>query len=157
MLFRSSAHVSGWFLYAEHARPESAPHRGAVDTSGSVVDMVGEFLGHIVAIAQEVCPEEVALLYWDTKVRRDERYDENSIQSMLTSTKPAGGGGTTPTCVPKHLREKELHDADCIVVLTDGVFYDGEGDWTDCTAPLWCVLKDYAPSFKATNGDVLAI
>lgn len=133
----------------------------AVDTSGSIGgELLGQFLGEVVGIAESVAPDEVVLLYWDAHVVGEERYGNNGVpyDTMLEATKPVGGGGTTPSCIPKYLRSKELTDADCVVVLTDGDFYDGsQGDWNEIVEPLWCVVGRRAKSFVAEVGDVLPI
>jgi hypothetical protein len=48
------------------------------------------------------------------------------------------------------MKEKDIK-ADCIVMLTDGYFYSGEGDWSDVTAPLLWVVKGNR-DFKPKHG-----
>ena len=71
-----------------------------VDTSGSVGGReINTMLTEVVAVASQVRPDKIDLLYWDSEVARHEEYDESNLDLLATSTKPAGGGGTSPACV----------------------------------------------------------
>jgi predicted metal-dependent peptidase len=92
----------------------------AIDMSGSIGDNeIGKFLGEMRAIAESVRPEGVDLLYWDTAVCQHESYDTDSLGALLTTTKPKGGGGTNPQCIPDYIKNKKLKP-ECVIVLTDG-------------------------------------
>jgi len=111
----------------------------AVDTSGSVgQEELSEFLTEVRGIAEEVKPSQVDLIYWDSEVAAHEEYTENMVSDIINSTKPKGGGGTSPSCVSEYLKEKAI-EPECIIVLTDG--YVGS-DWgSDWTAPvLWAIV-----------------
>jgi predicted metal-dependent peptidase len=117
----------------------------AVDTSGSVGDEeLGEFLSEVKGIAEEVNPDKVDLIYWDAAVAAHEEYEAATVETIIQSTKPRGGGGTAPSCVSKYLKEKAIVP-ECIVVLTDG--YVGS-DWgSDWEAPLlWVITQNSAAS-----------
>ena len=110
----------------------------AVDTSGSIAGKaLNEFLTEVKGIAEEVTPEKVDLLYWDSEVAGHETYDSGNVADILSSTKPKGGGGTSPSCITTYLKKHSL-TPECVVVLTDG--YVGS-DWgTDWDTPvLWVV------------------
>lgn len=111
----------------------------AIDTSGSIGgEQIKQFLGEVDAIAQGVNPESVWLLYWDTEVCRAERYIGEDVRNIVSSTKPAGGGGTAPSCVTKYMREQSIKPR-VAIVLTDGyVGSDWGGDWP-CPV-VWCVV-----------------
>ena len=112
----------------------------AVDTSGSIGDKeMADFLSEVKGIADEVAPERVELLYWDSRVAGHETYEGGAVE-ITQSTKPRGGGGTSPSCVSTYLRDKAIVP-ECIVVLTDGVV---GGDWgNEWTAPiLWCIIDN---------------
>ena len=112
----------------------------AVDTSGSIDgEALAEFLSEIKSICEEVTPQKVELMYWDSAVAGHETYEDGAVQTLTDSTKPRGGGGTDPSCVIKFMGKKQINP-DCVVVITDGCFYDGEGDWSTVNAPLlWCI------------------
>ena len=111
----------------------------AVDTSGSVgQEELSGFLTEVKGIAEEVKPSQVDLIYWDSRVAAHEEYTEGMVGDIINSTKPRGGGGTSPSCVSEYLKEKAIKP-ECVIVLTDG--YVGN-DWGhDWTAPvLWAIV-----------------
>lgn len=109
----------------------------AIDTSGSIGGPeLSRFMSEVTSIAESVNPEKVDLLYWDARVAGHEVYPNASIKDMLSSTKPKGGGGTDPTCIPAYMQEHGLRPQ-CVVVLTDGYV----GSWGNWDVPvLWCVV-----------------
>jgi predicted metal-dependent peptidase len=110
-----------------------------IDTSGSIGnEELSEFLSEVKGIAEEVNPEKVDLIYWDSEVAAHEEYEANNVSSIIASTRPKGGGGTSPSCVSTYLKGKNIIP-ECVVMLTDG--YVG-GDWgNEWTAPvLWVVV-----------------
>ena len=111
----------------------------AVDTSGSIDQRsVNRFLSEVVAIMNNVNPEIVDLLYWDGEVAGHEVYGVGDGDKLMASTKPKGGGGTSPSCITKYLKEKDIVP-ECVVVLTDGyVGDDWGGTWT--SPVLWCIV-----------------
>jgi len=124
-----------------------------VDMSGSIgAQEQAEFLSEVKAIAEDVNPEVVDLLYWDCEVARHEVYEGSEVSNIIQSTKPRGGGGTSPSCVSAYLKEKAIKP-ECIIILTDG--YVG-GDWgSDWTAEvLWCIVggsDEVAPNGKTVH------
>lgn len=113
-----------------------------IDTSGSIDgEMLSAFLAEVQAICEEVTPNKVELIYWDSRVKGHETYEDGAVEHLVASTKPRGGGGTDPNCMVKFMKEKSI-TPDCTIVLTDGCFYDGEGDWNEISSPLLWVIKD---------------
>jgi predicted metal-dependent peptidase len=125
----------------------------AIDTSGSIGSSeLAEFLSEVKGIAEEVNPEVVDLLYWDCEVAGHEVYEGSEVSNIVSSTKPRGGGGTSPSCVSAYLKEKNIKP-ECVIILSDG--YVG-GDWgSDWPAEvLWCLVggnKDVAPNGKTVH------
>jgi predicted metal-dependent peptidase len=124
------------------------------DTSGSIGgDALNEFVSHMVACLRQVKPEQIDVLYWDAAVAAHETYRREEIEQIAFSTKPAGGGGTSPSCVTEYLKEKKIKPI-CAVMLTDGyVGNDWGGEWP---CPVLWVIKDN-PTAVPTVGAVLHI
>ena len=126
----------------------------AIDTSGSIGgDELANFLSEVKGIAEEVNPEVVDLLYWDCSVARHEVYSGSTASDIPNSTKPRGGGGTSPSCVSAYLKQKNIQP-ECVIVLTDG--YVGD-DWgSGWTAPvMWCIVG--GNTCVADNGKTIHI
>ena len=126
----------------------------AIDTSGSIGgDELADFLSEVKGIAEEVNPEVVDLLYWDCSVARHEVYSGSTASDIPNSTKPRGGGGTSPSCVSAYLKQKNIQP-ECVIVLTDG--YVGD-DWgSGWTAPvMWCIVG--GNTCVADNGKTIHI
>ena len=120
-----------------------------IDTSGSIGgEILTEFLTEVRAICEEVTPHKVELMYWDTRVAGHETYEDGAVSNLTDSTKPRGGGGTTPDCVVEFMKDKHIRP-DCMIMLTDGYFFgESQGDWDAVGAPvLWCVKgnKEFVP------------
>lgn len=124
-----------------------------IDTSGSIGgEELNRFLSEVQSIAKDVSPQFVDLIYWDSEVAAHEEYDELSVANIVSSTKPAGGGGTDPTAMMDYLKEKNI-TPECIVMLTDGYIGDWGNEWN---APvLWTICNGasdvYAPCGKTVH------
>lgn len=125
----------------------------AVDTSGSISGtIISTFLGAVSQVARTIQPEVLDLLYWDTQVAAHEKYGQGEYESLIASTKPVGGGGTSPSCVSSYLQEQRIQP-ECVLVLTDGVVSNWGYNWP---APvLWCVIGHR--HITAPNGKTLHI
>ena len=112
----------------------------AIDTSGSIGNHeLSAFLSEVKSICDTVHPDGIRLLYWDTEICRDEKYDSQDLDELVKSTKPKGGGGTDVTCVTDYIREHNINAQACIV-LTDGYLFGGWGQWT--MPVLWTILDN---------------
>ena len=111
-----------------------------IDTSGSISprDIAG-FLAEIGSITQHVPPERIHLLYWDTKIAREETYMPGEYASLAQSTKPAGGGGTDPTCVKEFVQRMHTKP-EFVLMLSDGYIF---GEWPNFNVPtMWAMTSD---------------
>ena len=113
----------------------------APDASGS---MYGEptkvALGAIKELAQQLNINKIHVLYWDGEVGSHEEYDDTTFKDFVITTNVIGGGGTTPACIPKYLKEKGI-DPQAVVVLTDGEIYGS--DWGQWEHPvIWCIVTN---------------
>jgi predicted metal-dependent peptidase len=112
----------------------------AIDTSGSIgARELGVFLAEIKEVADTVHPEAIRILYWDTDVAGDERYEGAEVDNIVQSTKPKGGGGTNVECVPQYIQDNQIK-AQAVIVLTDGYLFGGWGEWHHPV--LWTVLDN---------------
>jgi predicted metal-dependent peptidase len=124
-----------------------------IDTSGSIGgEELNRFLSEVKSIADDVHPEFIDLIYWDSEVAAHEEYDACSTANIVSSTKPAGGGGTDPTAMMEYLKEKNI-TPECIIMLTDGYIGDWGNEWN---APiLWAICNGasdvYAPCGKTVH------
>ena len=125
----------------------------ATDTSGSIGNHeLNAAMAEFVGICDQVKPEHIDLLYWGSHVAGHETYDGADASNIVSSTRPVGGGGTSPSCITAYLKDKRL-DADCVVVFTDGeVGSDWGGTWP-CPV-LWCVING---KHVATTGKTIHI
>ena len=125
----------------------------AIDTSGSIRQReLSTFLTEVKEICDTVHPDGVRLLYWDTRVCRDEKYDAHEMDDLVRSTKPTGGGGTNVECVTDYIRDNNIN-AQAAIVLTDGHLYGGWGQWT--MPVLWTIMDN--PNAKPDVGKAVNI
>lgn len=116
----------------------------AVDASGSMLGKPMQVvMSEVQGLAEQLNINKVHLIYWDGEVEVHEEYDAQSFKDWKNNTKPTGGGGTTPACIPAYLRKGAI-TPDAVVVLTDGEVC-GWGEW-DCPV-LWAI---YNPRNKIT-------
>ena len=125
----------------------------AADMSGSIGDaeqrvIVSEAKGCF----DTVKPSWVHMLYWTTRVERDEKYTLEELDDFARTTRPSGGGGTDVECVPPYMKDKDINPQ-AAIVLTDGDLYSGWGKW-DCPV-LWVVVNNKGA--KPPSGVVLHV
>lgn len=113
----------------------------AIDTSGSIYgEVLNRFVSEVASVMQNMNPEQVDLFYWDSEVAGHEVYGLNDADRMTSSTKPKGGGGTSPSCITRYMRKHKI-DPVCAIILTDGyVGNDWGGQWNCPT--LWTITSN---------------
>lgn len=120
----------------------------AIDTSGSIDQhTLTMFLSEVADIVKAVNPEFVRVLYWDTAVAREEKYGgpgDPTIDELVRSTKPAGGGGTMVECVCEHMQKHNIKPQ-AAIIFTDGYLGGSWGTWSVPT--LWCI-KDNRSTYS---------
>jgi predicted metal-dependent peptidase len=123
-----------------------------IDTSGSIGGPeLTQFLTEVVAIAEQVNPDKVDLIYWDARVAGHEVYNNATLKGLINSTKPRGGGGTQVSCVSKYL-DKHGIKPECVLILTDGYLGNDWGQWD--VPVLWAICggnKATAPVGKTIH------
>jgi predicted metal-dependent peptidase len=128
----------------------------AMDTSGSIQgEMLSLFMGELNKVVTTTNPDRVDVLYWDTEVAGHETH-KGDAKLIVSKTKPKGGGGTNPDCVPAFMLDKKLEKADALVVLTDGYMTSDPRKWAGLGLPiLWCIIG--SDSFKIPRGQVVCV
>ena len=111
-----------------------------IDTSGSIGgEELARFLSEVKSICDEVSPEKIDLLYWDTRVASHEVYLGSELANLVESTQAKGGGGTDPDCVPVYMKKEDLKP-ECVIMLTDGYLGSDKSLWSSVTMPImWCI------------------
>ena len=101
----------------------------APDASGSMT--YKNRLTRVVSVVKEIVRalniDKVHVIYWDGEVGAHETYTTSQFSNFEVNTKPIGGGGTTPSCVPKYLKEHNINP-ELTLMLTDGEVADW-GEW----------------------------
>jgi predicted metal-dependent peptidase len=111
----------------------------AVDTSASIGQHeLTTFLSEIKSVCDNVRPDRIRLLYWDTKVCADETYNLTETDTLVQSTKPKGGGGTDVRCVSEYMTEHKINPQ-AVIVFTDGYVFD----WGTWTCPILWAIYDF--------------
>lgn len=113
----------------------------APDMSGSTFapGMMQAIMSEVKGIAETVKADAVRLLYWDTSVCKDERYERHELDQLISTTKPEGGGGTEVQCVADYIAEHNIK-AQAVIILTDGYLGGSWGNWHHPT--LWAVVDN---------------
>jgi len=111
----------------------------ACDTSGSMGGIYPTVFGEIARIAQNVNPDGVRVIWWDSEVCGDQVFKPHEFDRIASLLKPAGGGGTSPECVVQYIRDKKYQPKG-VVWLTDG-YLDGSDASVDVPA-LWGVVDN---------------
>lgn len=143
------------FIGAGHYLPSGVSERVGellvgIDTSGSIDQQaLSEFLAELAGIVRDAKPERIRLLYWGDSVVADEVYEADAMTTLISSTKPADGGGTDPQCVARYIAEHSL-SPQAIVMLTDG-YVPGWGTWSHPV--LWCIKGNR--NAQPSNGKVV--
>jgi predicted metal-dependent peptidase len=91
-------------------------------------------------------------MYWDTEICAHEKYERGDYEAIMSSTKPAGGGGTSAECIPKYIEQHKLNP-ECVIVLTDGYLGSDWGTWT--VPVLWCIIDNATRT--APNGTTVHV
>jgi len=111
----------------------------ACDTSGSMMGIYPTVFGEIARIAQNVNPDGVRLIWWDSSVCGEQYFKPHEFANIASLLKPSGGGGTSPECVVQYIREKKYQPKG-VIWLTDG-YLDGDNAVVEVPA-LWGVVDN---------------
>lgn len=123
----------------------------AIDTSGSIGGVeLNEFATELASICDNVTPDKVRVLWWDTEVHGEQVF-ENDYTNIATMLKPKGGGGTLVSCVNEYLNKHKV-TAEGVLVFTDG-YVESDIKWNIQAPTLWLVTQNN--SFEPPMGKVI--
>lgn len=91
----------------------------AADTSGSMTGFYPVVFGEVARICQQLNPKAARVIWWDTRIAGEQVFTQKDYKDIAKVMSPQGGGGTTVSCVAKHIREKRLKYK-AVIMLTDG-------------------------------------
>ena len=115
----------------------------AIDTSGSIgVDQLNQAAGELAEICESCQPDEVMVIWWDTKVHGVQQIREEQYGQLRSVLRPKGGGGTRVSSVSEYINKEKI-TADCVIVFTDG-FVENPVVWEISSPTLWLVTVDYS-------------
>lgn len=112
----------------------------AIDTSGSIGGVeLNEFASELASICDNVSPDKVRVLWWDTEVHGEQIFQGNYV-GIANMLKPQGGGGTHVSCVSEYLSSKKV-TAEGVLVFTDG-YVESDIKWNISCPTLWLVTEN---------------
>jgi len=112
----------------------------ARDASGSMHwdDRLPKVTSEMVNLVRQLSVDKIHVIDWDGAVGSHEVYTSDTLAKATKVRHVAGGGGTTPACVPEYMKDNGIKP-DCVVVLTDGEI----GDWGKWATPvLWAIVNN---------------
>ena len=129
-----------------------------IDMSGSIGhEERAQFLSEVKLICEEVRPEKLDILYWDTRVAGHEVYSDAELANVVDVTEAKGGGGTEPSCVPKYMRKHNM-TPECLIMLTDGYIGDQtRNDWSINSPIMWCIKGNNHFDNASVTGKVVHV
>ncbi|MCQ2602727.1 MAG: VWA-like domain-containing protein, partial [Clostridia bacterium] len=123
-----------------------------LDTSGSVVNLLPQFLGELNGIVKSLGNYKLTVLQNDSKVQQvDEYTDEEPLDLDNVKFKAVGFGGTDLSSAFKHIENNNI-EADCIVAMTDGEF--STLDPSLCDIPTLWLISENGTAEHITFGEI---
>jgi len=89
------------------------------DTSGSMHGLYPTVFGEIARICKEAQPVGVHVIWWGDHIEGEQVFEPKDYDKLKDLMKPKGGGGTTVSCVARHVRDKQ-YKFKASIYLTDG-------------------------------------
>jgi predicted metal-dependent peptidase len=74
-------------------------------------------------MVEQVDPENIRILWWDTGVAKEQVIGRDKSSKIAHLVEAAGGGGTHMGCVSEYIVAKG-YKPECVVVFTDGYVED---------------------------------
>jgi len=152
-----------WYIGMDIVMPSTfdekvGPITVGIDMSGSIGhEERAQFLSEVKLICEEVRPEKLDILYWDTRVAGHEVYSDAELANVVDVTEAKGGGGTEPSCVPKYMRKHNM-TPECLIMLTDGYIGDQtRNDWSISSPIMWCIKGNNHFDNASVTGKVVHV
>ena len=152
-----------WYIGMDIVMPSTfdekvGPITVGIDMSGSIGhEELAQFLSEVKLICEEVRPEKLDILYWDTRVAGHEVYSDAELANVVYVTEAKGGGGTEPSCVPKYMRKHNM-TPECLIMLTDGYIGDQtRNDWSINSPIMWCIKGNNHFDNASVTGKVVHV
>jgi predicted metal-dependent peptidase len=133
---RRNRRFQGVYLPSDHSE-RMGEFIAIGDTSGSIGnDEMAQYVAEFIAVAEDVKPERIRLVWADTKVAGEQVFDEG--EEIVA--KPKGGGGTDMRVPLKHV---EQFEPQVVVLFTDG--YTPYPDYVDYPLIVCCTTDHHVP------------
>lgn len=133
---RRNRRFQGVYLPSDHSE-RMGEYIAIGDTSGSIGnDEMGQYVAEFLAVAEDVKPERIRLVWADTKVAGEQLFEEGEP----IVAEPKGGGGTDMRVPLKHV---EQYEPQVVVLFTDG--YTPWPDYVDYPLIVCCTTDHHVP------------
>ena len=124
----------------------------AIDTSGSIGSLeLTEFASELASICSVCSPSGVRVLWWDTEVHGEQKFEPSQYDSIAKLLKPLGGGGTHVSSVSEYINKHKIV-AEGVIVFTDG-YVENDIQWNISAPTMWLVTQN--ENLKVPSGKII--
>lgn len=113
----------------------------AIDTSGSIGSVeLTEFASELASICSVCVPSGVRVLWWDTEVHGEQKFEPAQYENIASLLKPLGGGGTHVSSVGEYINKHRI-PTEGVIVFTDG-YVENDIQWNISAPTMWLVTQN---------------
>ena len=124
----------------------------AIDTSGSIGSLeLTEFASELASICSVCSPSGVRVLWWDTEVHGEQKFEPSQYENIAKLLKPLGGGGTHVSSVSEYINKHKIV-AEGVIVFTDG-YVENDIQWNISAPTMWLVTQN--ENLKVPSGKII--
>jgi len=124
----------------------------AIDTSGSIGSLeLTEFASELASICSVCSPSGVRVLWWDTEVHGEQKFEPSQYENIAKLLKPLGGGGTHVSSVSDYINKHKIV-AEGVIVFTDG-YVENDIQWNISAPTMWLVTQN--ENLKVPSGKII--
>jgi predicted metal-dependent peptidase len=99
-----------------------------------------------------VCsPSGVRVLWWDTEVHGEQKFEPSQYGNIAGLLKPLGGGGTHVSSVSEYINKHKIV-AEGVIVFTDG-YVENDIQWNISAPTMWLVTQN--ENLKVPSGKII--